>query len=138
MTDQAISAATRPARSRVACEQSASAAERPSMNRCTQLCPVLRPMPYVRLSPVRSQRPSALQPSMHCLRSSTGSAFFQDILEVSPIRPDRRESCQLGTYSAWAERHSRPNAQFVLHSCDFMEERSRFVRPECEIHAPRR
>lgn len=138
MTDRTVSTATRPALSRCACEQSAGAAQRPSKNRCTQLCPFLRPVPYVRLSPGRSRRPLSRQASMSRLRSSTGSVSFRKILNVSPIRPDRRESCQLGTYSTWPERQSRPNAQFVLHSCNFMQEWSRFVRPECESHAPRR
>lgn len=138
MTARAISTATRSARPRCACEQSASAVQRPSMNRCTQLCPVLRPMPYVRLSPARPQQPPGRQSSTNRLRSSTGSVSFQDILEVSPIRPDRRVSCQRGTYSAWPEWHSRPNARLVLHSCDVLREWSSFVQSGCESHAPRR
>ena len=138
MTDRTVSTVARPALSRCAWEQSVGAAQRPSKNRCTQLFPVLRPVPYVRLSSGGSRRPPARQSSMNCLRSSTGSVSIRKILEVSTIRPDRRVSCQLGTYSAWAERHSRPNARFVSRRCDVMQEWSRFVRPECESHAPRR
>ena len=96
---RSVSAGTRPARSRRACDRSAKPAWPPSRNRCTHLCPVWRLIPYVRLNPATSRRPPASQSSMNLLRSATSPVSFQGILEVSTIRSDRSVNNQLGSYS---------------------------------------